>query len=426
MAKPVMQATIGAAIVAGYLVSVYYQVTLMETDDLTIWLRRNWKYVVLAAGVLAVLYLLLFHNLFGLTGNKYSPVEVASQQQSNSLKTILHDPVNAPYKLWVWSGLKLGHHSVLVTRLAAAICALPLGILFYWTARRWFSRPASLLGALMFVTSSGALHASRFGSPMVLQLAPFVVTACIFLYRKTTHGNIIVYLSALFFCGLLYIPGMVWFALIEAALLWRRFGVAFKKLGMVHVGILLSMCLLLLAPLAWRSMQDLSILREILGLPSAIPQFSAVLGEAKHLLASVVYRGYWPTDYWLHGAPLLNLAEVVLCLTGLLYVWRRPIEKGAYYLTLGLLLCGFLVTLRGSVTIALLVPLLYLLITAGIELLGRDWFKTFPRNPFARILGAVLVVVLVAFSITYQLRAYFIAWPNAPETKAVYHVEQPS
>jgi len=219
---------------------------------------------------------------------------------------------------------------------------------------------------------------------------------------------------------------MVWFALIEAALLWRRFGVAFKKLGMMHVGILLSMCLLLLAPLAWRSMQDLSILREILGLPSAIPQFSAVLGEAKHLLASVVYRGYWPTDYWLHGAPLLNLAEVVLCLTGLLYVWRRPIEKGAYYLTLGLLLCGFLVTLRGSVTIALLVPLLYLLITAGIELLGRDWFNTFPRNPFARILGAVLVVVLVAFSITYQLRAYFIAWPNAPETKAVYHVEQPS
>jgi hypothetical protein len=91
-----------------------------------------------------------------------------------------------------------------------------------------------------------------------------------------------------------------------------------------------------------------------------------------------------------------------------------------------LVVLGILVALGGSVTIAALIPLMYLAIAAGTHYLLDQWLTIFPRNPVAKFVGVSLVSFVVAFSAFYHLRAYFVAWPQAPETRAVYVVKQPS
>lgn len=60
-------------------------------------------------------------------------------------------------------------------------------------------------------------------------------------------------------------------------------------------------------------------------------------------------------------------------------------------------------------------PFLYIIAAAGIALLLQQWFTVFPKNPFARSVGVVLISICISASVAYNLHRYFIAWPHTPE-----------
>ena len=391
-------------------------------------LHRSWLYVVLVLGIAAAIYLLYFRLLYGLTGGLYSTSELASQVQSNSLRTILHNPLNAPYELLVWFGLKLGHHSLLVTRIASVLYAIPLIGLFYWVARHWFPHRIAMLGTILFATSSSFLHFARFGSAQLLQMAPLVLLAGIFAYRHIPprYKRLAAYGIVAVASSMLYIPGMVWFAIIGLALLWRRFRATLTSFGPLHAGLIIALPILLLGPLFYMCVKDPVIIRGLLGLPDSLPSITGFGKELLHLFSYMIYRGYWSPEYSMYAAPLLNVAEFVLFLAGLGMLLKKPRVRGNYYLIATLILGVILVAVRATASFALIIPLIYFVIAAGLHILTEEWKKVFPRNPFARILSLSFITLLVIFSVMYHVRAYFVAWPNAPETKAVYTVKQPS
>lgn len=386
----------------------------------------HWRLVLVGVGVACVLATLLFYNLGDLTPPQYTAAELTSQQQSSSVKTVLQNPVDAPYKALVWVGIKLGHHSVLVTRVAAALCAVVVAGLFYWIVSVEYSRRTAILSAIMLVSSSGFLHIGRYGSGLILQMASLVLIGSVLLYRKTRHETLAVYLMVIVLASCLYIPGMVWLELTGLLLLRSHALSALKKLNNPHRWLVLVYGAVLVLPLLWASVSEPSVMRTLSGLPSSVPTLPHVFKELLHLGSSVVYRGYWPADYWLHAAPLLTLAELGLLLAGLAVMVTRPMLRLHYFTVCMLVVLGILVALGGSVTIAALIPLMYLAIAAGTHYLLDQWLTIFPRNPVAKFVGVSLVSFVVAFSAFYHLRAYFVAWPQAPETRAVYVVKQPS
>ncbi|MCA9327677.1 hypothetical protein KDA14_04070, partial [Candidatus Saccharibacteria bacterium] len=184
--------------------------------------------------------------------------------------------------------------------------------------------------------------------------------------------------------------------------------------------------LMIISPLLWVGLHNSTIVLSVLGLPSTFPSLSGLLHETLHLGSSIIYRGYWSPAYWLYGAPLLNVGEVVLFIAGLFMLINKPILRQNYFILGALIVGSALVILRGSVTIALLVPLVYLVIAGGIYYLLDQWLTVFPRNPVARYIGIGLICILAAFSAMYHLRAYYTAWPSNPKTKQVYTIKQPS
>jgi hypothetical protein len=68
----------------------------------------------------------------------------------------------------------------------------------------------------------------------------------------------------------------------------------------------------------------------------------------------------------------------------------------------------------------LLIPLLYVFVATGIAYLLKEWLKVFPRNPVARNFGIGLLVIAIVTSVVYNVRAYYVAWPHAATTKAVF------
>ncbi len=394
-------------------------------EKLLNFLSKHWRLILTALGLALIAYILLFRGITTLTGN-YSSPEISARNQSISLKTIYNHPVNAPHEVLIWLGIKLGHNSIAVTRVASALLATVAAVLFYWVAIHWYSKRVALVSTILFVSSSGFLHFGRFGDAHILQMATLVLISCVFIFRRTRQEKFAAYGIVAVLAACLYVPVIVWFELLGLVLMRQRILYLFRKLGRLHTTLLILFGTLLTLPLLIRFVVDPESIRVIFGLPAALPTPALLLDNFIHLSSSIIYRGYWPTEYWMYGAPLLNAAESILLIAGLVMLFKRPILRGNYFLIGTLGVSTLLITLGGSATVALLVPLVYLTIAGGIYYLLNEWLTVFPKNPIARYSGMTLLLALAVFSVLYHFRAYYTAWPNAPETKSVYTIKQPS
>ena len=103
-----------------------------------------------------------------------------------------------------------------------------------------------------------------------------------------------------------------------------------------------------------------------------------------------------------------------------------------YYLRFAMTRTKFLLWLSGvlAILIALfslptitLIPIVFVVVIAGITLLLQQWFTVFPFNPIARYVGLGLVIIATGLSCWFQLNRYFIAWRYNPTTQAVYQLK---
>ena len=218
----------------------------------------------------------------------------------------------------------------------------------------------------------------------------------------------------------LYIPGFVWFVL--GGLVWQRRIVLYelhqtKVVNKLLAGLLL---LVLATPLIWASIKHPAVAQLSVGLPSIWPSPVQFLQNAYHIPLQLFVHGPNNPILWLGQSPILNIFEDAMFILGVYAFWQhRELERTRLLLGLGVL-CSVLIIIGGLVTITALIPLIYITIAAGLLYTLEVWFSVFPRNPVARGVGILVLAVAMLVSCNYHLREYFVAWPNAPATHAVF------
>lgn len=409
----------------------------MRTD----FLARYWRLAVAILLIAALSYVLFFHNLTTLLPG-YSLREVATYKASSSLNIIVDHPFNAPYKLLVLALQKFGLTDWAVTRYVAASFAVLFSVLFFVVLRFWFSYRVAAIGTIMFATSSGMLHFARFGSSLILQMSILALLACVIWWRAgKTNRTVVGFVSVAIFALLWYVPGMIWFELLLVGIKHKTVLRAWHHSTILQRVLAGFLFLVLVAPLLRHLVAVPRNLLIFAGLPT---QFAGITQIGQNILDALLLVGVHSNgqaELWLAHAPLLNVAEIILLALGV-YVFVRYVSVsrrifvfaaiGISLLLIGLNgagsagnIWGTQFAATGPVNVGVLVPLLYLLIAGGVFELMRQWFQIFPRNPFARLLGAGLITLLVGFSVIYHYRAYFIAWPNNPATQKTFVLKQP-
>lgn len=393
-------------------------------DTLRRFFFRAWRPAILIVVLAAAAYFLFFYRLGSLLPG-YSSRELQSLAGASHFKDILAHPLDAPYKLFVYLGVFLGHH-LLVTRVVAAAYGVLTGVLFFAIVRAWFTYRVALLATILFVTSSGLMHVARLGSPLILQLAPLLIMAAGLILRRSRQNILIFYLFAIITASLVYVPGMVWFEL-GGLLLWRKD--IRLRLGHIarrwHKLLALLLMLAVLAPLIRACIIFPSQIRAVFGLPEHFASLPSILTNFWHMLLAIGIRSDSAPDLWLGHAPLLGIIQIILLIGGV-YSFLRHLKLLRTLFLIGGLVGGLiLASLNGPVTIAVILPFLYLLIAGGLYELLHEWLAVFPRNPIARFTGIGIVCIVVFFSVLYQWRAYFVAWPHNSITRATFSHRQP-
>jgi len=119
-------------------------------------------------------------------------------------------------------------------------------------------------------------------------------------------------------------------------------------------------------------------------------------------------------------APILDAFTLLAAALGIYFYAKHSKAWRSRTIVMMFAIGVILVALGGPVGLSLLVPLLYVTAAAGLAYILHDWLKVFPNNPLARGLGISLVALLVGLSCIYNLRAYYVAWPHNPDTKATF------
>lgn len=384
---------------------------------------RAWRPVLLVFSLALITYLLYFHRLGTLLPG-YSSAEVAAYHTAASWHNIANDPVNAPYSCLVWLLITL-HHGQLATRAVAAGFGVLAVLAFYIIIRPWYQFRTVFLATLLFATSAGLLHAARYGSYNVLQMGVLAFVATVVWYRRRlVHPLIAGYAVAASFALLSYIPGMVWFELFGAILLWpslRRKLQEETKLHLIGWG---ALFIVLISPLIIAISQDTSILLALAGLPEHLSALSHFASNAFGSIMSIGVRSNGDPLFWVGHLSLLNAVELALGIIGVYFYLYQQRSIRAMFLTGAALISLLLISFGGAVGFAILVPLLYLFIAHGLDHLLGQWLTVFPRNPIARSTGVAIICIMLFFSMLYQVRVYFVAWPHNLAARQAFHLTQ--
>lgn len=374
----------------------------------------DWLLVVLAVAVL------LLYRLLPLVPYP-SAAESISKLAASNWHTIEANPLFLPYKLIQFIFIISGHDSLVYMRLVSVIFAAGAVALMYYVLRQWHTSRIALMGMFLFVSSSWFLVYARTATPTIMYVSLIAVLAYGAWARRTKRATVALLLGAIIAASLIYIPGLIWFVL--GAAFWQRKQIGnYAKSAAKSVPFAALLFVVLLVPLVIALAQHPDLIKPLIGLPATISSrlpvefFRNILHSGDQLLL----HGPVDASAGVVGIALLDVFIITMALLGVYaYIFRRKLDR-AKMLGAILIIGGVLVCLGGQVNLLVVMPIIYIVAAAGIAFLLQQWLTVFPRNPLARSIGVVLIVMLVAVTSLYHIKRYFIVWPRTVETHQIF------
>lgn len=380
----------------------------------------QWQPILTVVLGVTLLIGLLWYRLGTLTPG-FSTTEIQTINDSATYAALKANPLFLPFKLPLFVLQHFGYNSAVAMRSVGAVYGLITALLFYIVLRQWHTKRIATIGAALFATSSWFLQTSRLAAPYVLYPLGIISLFVIFYWLyQSKHTKLVFAIGTLVAVGSLYIPGMIWF--VGLCIVWQFKKIyAYMKKIPIWLRIVMAIIVVgLVVPLIYTGIYNANVLLGMFGIPT---QFLPIEWIKRLLVlpAFVLARGPEEPMLNLGRLPLLDILSATMAVVGVYWYYLKASLMRSRLMLAFAIIATVLITLNGVTMISLLMPLAYILITAGILLLLQQWFTVFPNNPLARGIGIVIICVAVGITGAYHMKRYFIAWSGSPATKATFN-----
>lgn len=319
---------------------------------------------------------------------------------------------------WPYHVLQRGSFMLFgVTTLSIKLPSLIIGFFtavgIFMLVRSWFRRNIAIIATILAVTMTPFLFMIQDGTPTIsfTALTIWLLVAGTYVTRGALFGTFWKVLGCVLLAMSLYTPLGVYLsiALLITASLHPHIRYVIRRIAKPRLVLAIVLGLLSIAPLGYAIYLDNSIAARIFGLPHDGINIGANLVTAGQNLF-----GFFSTSDSYILRPIFSLATTLLMLIGIYKLLTVKYTARSYVvLILGTIL-AVTVIINPSYVFNLF-PIAVLMVAMGITALIIDWYKLFPRNPYARIAGLVPLAVLVvglAFSGTTHYTNNYLYNPN--------------
>ena len=367
------------------------------TKQLTEYFLYRWRYILGYAGIGFIIIALLFMaGAFvpgGLTHDEMQSV-VASSNINLSLKAF--DPsivINLPYHVLQRISIDLLGVSNISIKLPSLILGAMSAFGMLVLLRMWFRRNVAVITTILILTTGQFLFLAQSGSPSIIY-AFWSVWLLVSATMVARQAKMLTFWKVAFFGAAalsLYTPLSIYIliAMFAAIVLHPHLRFLVRKLSkpkMVTAGIA---ALIITAPLIYAIVRQPSIAFALLGIPEGDPSLMAN--------GILILRQYFdfisPTSSALM-TPVYGLGSMALIVLGAFELVATRHTARSYLIGAWILLLSPVLLLNPSFTSVTFLPLM-LLMAMGVGALIGNWYRLFPRNPYARFAGLIPLSVLI-------------------------------
>ncbi len=374
------------------------------------WTLYKHRFLIAYSGlaVLVALLLTLYPNNLppGLSSAEQQNV-VASHGLSITQLPTAEQVVNLPFHALQKATIELLGVTPFGVRLPSLFFGALTILCLSFVIKRWFKVNVAIVATMAIVTSTWFLTLARLGAPDIM--IPFW-TSCLMLCatyvsQQTKHWHVWKALFGMSAALALYTPYMVYLfaATLIAAMAQPHLRYLIRQSSKVGLTIGTFFFLLLLVPLGWGIYKDPALLREILAIPATIPEPLQFGQDILQALSNLLY----PFNLSAHETitPLLSVVMAVLVVIGGIRLLSDFHSVRAYVLLIWMALLAPIIGFTPNNLTVLFVPAM-LVMTIGLNLIVRYWYKLFPLNPYARIFGLIPLFVLIFSVMQFGYQRY--------------------
>ena len=402
------------------------QYNVVKNQTLTNWVLYRWRYVwgYMALVVLFVVAVIVasIYAPGGLSQSEINMVGTTNSIDFSNLSTLA--VVNLPLHLLQYVIFMIFGVSTFTIKLPAILISIVTAISLFFLLRRWFRPNVSILAMLIMVATGQLIFLSQSFTADILYV---LYTSLILLFsslivQRAKHQRLWKILLSITIGLSLFTP-YFWYinlGLLIVALIHphpRHFLVGRKY----RTSWILAICITLVftAIAIYFGITNPSFGSLVFGLDSVNLN---ILANAKSLFQSY----FWPTSLIINGqiAPIIDISALALMILGLLKTIVDRSTARTYMIWIWLLLALPLLLVRPDLVAVITVPL-FILLAIGIETLLREWYSIFPKNPYARGVGLVLIIGLVGVMTLSGIERHTYGYKYNPEAVKSFNFDLP-
>lgn len=333
--------------------------------------------------------------------------------------------VNLPYIALQKACISLLGLDIWTIRLASILLSAVTAIGFLFLMKTWHKAYAAMASITLFVASSWLIPIERLGTPLIM--LPFVTVWLLLAASKLVrHSGRALVWSALFGIAAalsLYTPNGIWVlaSIILVVIIHPEVRRSVGAMSGQQIALALFFGIPLLAPLAWGIYNDPQQARVLAGLGTTFPSISEFATNAKNIFAAIAWKAPELPYLRLANLPVVDIGTIGLFIAGTYRMardWRSMRSQFTLIVFIALTITCSLST--GEQSYAQFIVPFYLVVASGVTVLFREWYKLFPRNPYARSFALLPIALFLCVILAYHYQRYFVAWASAPKTYYTY------
>ena len=390
--------------------------------QVTDYLLYRWRYQ-LGYGVigLALIGLLTVSALYIPGG--LSATEMESAVKSSAIDLGHFDPasvIQLPYHLLQKASIAAFGLTNLSVKLPSLLLGIASAIGILLLLKSWYRPNVAILTTILVITASQFLVLAQSGSSSIVYIlwSVWLLVAALRVSRQAKHQRawtiVLFSLAALS----LYTPLGIYvlIALAGATMLHPHLRYLVKRAMRARVKILVAAgCgTVLLAPLVYAIIVQPSLGLTLLGVPDAMPPLLDNMRE----LFNQYFNFITPSSGTLMK-PIYALGPLMLIVLGVIRLVTTNYTARSYIITIWTVLLLPVLLFNPTFTTVTFVPAM-ILIAKGVNTLLGNWYRLFPKNPYARVAGLIPLTILIGGIVVSGVGRYAYGYLYDPNTAGNY------
>jgi hypothetical protein len=384
--------------------------------DITSFYLYRWRYYI-GYGLISLVLVavLVFAGLF-------EPGGISDAEKANVIKSAgIHITdmssmavTNLPFHALQQASLSLFGISDFTIKLPSLILAFISAVGLFLLLKMWFKRNIAILTTLLAISTGQFLYIAQSGTPSILYvLWPIWLIVLGTMIARRIGPRLI--LTILFFAVSalsLYTPLSIYalVALLAATILHPHLRFVVRGISRTHLFIGAAVALVIISPLIIGIIHTPQLGLDILGIPSALPDFIANIN-----LLAAQYFGFWIGSNTSLMTPVFGLGTLIIIGLGVERVLRTRESTQSYLIIIWITCLIPILIVNPLYTSVTFLPFV-LLLAMGLGSLLSYWYRLFPRNPYARIGGLIPLTILIAALALSGFDRYVYGYQYDPKT----------